>query len=168
MQLTAFDWWDKIVHMQKPTDKLDFIFALLLLLSAVFAAPAFTQENTTAKSPAQEEPSETPAPVLSGKDNLIVSGNIGAGIGEPKQRIDAEGYVRASEGLCIGDDCKKSWPKLKCSDYKDRPAEETGDSFCNSKNQLCFSVFMGTGAGFSNECSVLPQQKHDTRCCWVE
>lgn len=115
----------------------------------------------------QEGPGKTGEPATV-KENLIVSGNIGAGINAPKQRIDAEGYVRGSEGLCIGEACKESWPKLKCADYADRPAGESGDDFCNSQDKACFSVLLGSGVSFANECSVTPAQKHSTRCCWVE
>lgn len=38
------------------------------------------------------------------------TGNVGIGTLTPSQRLDVSGYVRGATGLCIGDDCRTSWP----------------------------------------------------------
>ncbi|MEA3344507.1 MAG: tail fiber domain-containing protein [Patescibacteria group bacterium] len=38
------------------------------------------------------------------------SGNVGIGTTSPSQKLDVIGYVRGSSGLCIGSDCRTSWP----------------------------------------------------------
>ncbi|TSC70708.1 MAG: Endosialidase chaperone, partial [Parcubacteria group bacterium Gr01-1014_49] len=40
---------------------------------------------------------------------IVQSGNVGIGISSPSQQLDVAGYVKGS-GLCIGSDCKTSWP----------------------------------------------------------
>lgn len=42
--------------------------------------------------------------------NAYVSGNVGVGVTAPSQALDVGGYVRGGTGLCIGDDCRTSWP----------------------------------------------------------
>jgi len=37
-------------------------------------------------------------------------GNVGIGITAPTQKLDVNGYVKGRSGLCIGNDCKTSWP----------------------------------------------------------
>ena len=100
--------------------------------------------------------------------NLTVSGSMGVGTGYPTQKLEVHGYIKGTEGLCIGDDCRKKWPSLKCAQYDNRPAEETGDSYCQGLNKACFGVFLGSGASYFNECSTPPGSTHSTRCCWVE
>lgn len=46
----------------------------------------------------------------SGADRNYFSGNVGIGITNPSQKLDVEGYVRGSTGLCIANDCRTSWP----------------------------------------------------------
>ncbi len=38
------------------------------------------------------------------------SGNVGIGVTNPTEHIDAAGYVKGRTGLCIGNDCRASWP----------------------------------------------------------
>jgi len=39
-----------------------------------------------------------------------VFGKVGIGTTVPSQKLDVIGYVRGSSGLCIGSDCRSSWP----------------------------------------------------------
>ena len=120
--------------------------------------PVYSQEqNKTAQSADK-----------SVKGNLTVEGNLGVGTDKPAQKVEVVGYIKSTEGLCIGDACKKNWPSLKCADFDNRPGEETGDMFCASNNKACFGVSIGSGASYFNECSTPPHAVHKTRCCWVE
>ncbi len=38
------------------------------------------------------------------------SGSVGIGTSAPSQKLDVAGYVKGQTGLCIGDDCRTSWP----------------------------------------------------------
>ena len=38
------------------------------------------------------------------------SGNVGVGTVSPSQKLDVIGYVRGATGLCIGGDCRTTWP----------------------------------------------------------
>lgn len=42
--------------------------------------------------------------------NAYVSGNVGVGVTAPTQALDVGGYIRGGTGLCIGSDCRTSWP----------------------------------------------------------
>jgi hypothetical protein len=42
--------------------------------------------------------------------NIQNSGNVGIGTKNPVHKLDVAGYIRSSKGLCIGDDCRTSWP----------------------------------------------------------
>ena len=46
---------------------------------------------------------------LSVYGNQYTQGNLGVGVVSPTQKLDVEGYVRGSSGLCIGNDCRSSW-----------------------------------------------------------
>jgi len=41
---------------------------------------------------------------------LKISGNVGIGTAAPTQKLDVAGYVKGQTGLCIGSDCRSSWP----------------------------------------------------------
>ena len=44
-------------------------------------------------------------------NGLIVEyGNVGIGTTAPSQKLDVVGYVKGQSGLCIGNDCRSSWP----------------------------------------------------------
>ena len=38
------------------------------------------------------------------------NGNVGIGTSAPTQKLDVVGYVKGQTGLCIGNDCRTSWP----------------------------------------------------------
>lgn len=48
--------------------------------------------------------------LLRGYGDAIFDGNVGIGTIAPTQKLDVEGYVKGRTGLCIGNDCKTSWP----------------------------------------------------------
>ena len=41
---------------------------------------------------------------------VYTTGNISAGVASPNEKIQSSGYVRGDTGLCIGADCRTSWP----------------------------------------------------------
>lgn len=44
-------------------------------------------------------------------NGLIVQlGNVGIGTQSPSQLLDVAGYIKGQSGLCIGSDCRTSWP----------------------------------------------------------
>ena len=87
--------------------------------------------------------------------------------GNAVENVKAQKQIKA-QSICIGKDCRKSWPVFKCANYGDRPAGETGDEFCGKMKQTCLAVSIGGGQGFFEECSVAASSVHKCRCCWVE
>ena len=43
-------------------------------------------------------------------DIISVNGKVGIGTNNPSEKLDVIGYVRGSQGLCIGNDCRAVWP----------------------------------------------------------
>lgn len=114
----------------------------------------------------QEENKNDIPPVA---NDLVVPGKLGVGTPTPTKELEVNGYIKTNKGLCLGEDCKEKWPALKCADYKDRPAGESGDAYCNSQQKACTAVTItGSGAEYFTGCSDAIAATHKTRCCWVE
>ncbi len=43
------------------------------------------------------------------------AGNVGIGTANPSQKLDVAGFVKGQSGLCIGNDCRTSWPQGGCA-----------------------------------------------------
>ena len=41
---------------------------------------------------------------------FVSAGNVGIGAPIPSQKLDVAGYIKGQTGLCIGNDCRTSWP----------------------------------------------------------
>lgn len=113
-------------------------------------------ETANAQTDRQVEQTSNPA----GQQTVPENVEIGS--------LNVTGQIKAGQGLCINGDCKDNWPVLKCADFTDRPAGETGEEFCKKTGKTCLAVFIGNGSSFFDECSTPPMSTHKTRCCWVE
>ncbi|HLP79900.1 MAG TPA: tail fiber domain-containing protein [Acidobacteriota bacterium] len=83
--------------MTSATKLISILVLLLFAFSPVAYARDFVIENSSSPS----------------IDYLVVngtSGKVGIGTGTPTQALDVTGYARGSSGLCIGADCRGSWP----------------------------------------------------------
>ena len=73
-----------------------------------------------------------------GSDGSLIfgdDGKVGIGITGPTQKLDVDGYVKGRSGLCIGDDCRNSWPSGgigSCSDCDGRFVNVTGDTMTDN------------------------------------
>ena len=54
--------------------------------------------------------SSTPTTITAANTMAIMGGNVGIGTTSPGQKLDVAGYVKGQTGLCIGNDCKTTWP----------------------------------------------------------
>lgn len=73
-----------------------------------------------------------------GEYNFAISaaGRVGIGTTGPTRELDVVGYVKGRSGLCIGDDCRSSWPSgggggITCPDCDYRFQREIGSN-CGS------------------------------------
>ena len=56
-------------------------------------------------------------PPASTAGRVLIDGQVGIGITNPTQQLDVSGYVRGSQGMCIGSDCRTSWPTDTSTSY---------------------------------------------------
>ncbi|MCU0651703.1 MAG: hypothetical protein MUC39_02020 [Candidatus Omnitrophica bacterium] len=136
--------------------KIALIVSLLILTSMIYAGILSAQEDYNTKNrQSGNVSSETTKKQVSSKDTET-------------DNLKADGVIKTEKGLCLNGECKTNWPKLKCAEYNNLPAGESGDNFCSSMDKTCFAVFIGSGASYFSECSTPPASPHKTRCCWVE
>jgi len=63
-------------------------------------------------------------------------GNVGVGTASPTQKLDVNGYVKGRTGLCIGDDCRTSWPDSS-------PSCKAIGTTCTANTECCSSNCSG-------------------------
>ncbi len=53
-----------------------------------------------------------------GTSNIVIGqdGKVGIGTTTPTQKLDVAGYVQGQSGVCIGTDCRSSWPAVSSGD----------------------------------------------------
>jgi hypothetical protein len=66
-----------------------------------------------------------------GSTRLMVTkdGNVGIGTTGPTQKLDVAGYVKGQSGLCIGNDCRNTWPAGAGSEKDKDTARAAGLAF---------------------------------------
>ena len=85
-----------------------------LTLTTSYPVPSgiYNQLITTGNSGAV--PADTTFNRSAGNTILVpptnASGKVGIGTTNPGQKLDVVGYVKGQSGLCIGNDCRTSWP----------------------------------------------------------
>jgi hypothetical protein len=89
--------------------------------------------------------------VINFNSNLLYidggNGKIGIGTPNPTQKLDVVGYVRGSQGLCIGNECKTSWPR----GYDCRVCVQISDRSCTSQiGELKCTPYASENGGFSD------------------
>lgn len=70
----------------------------------------------------------------------VVGDKVGIGTNAPTQKLDVEGYIRGSTGLCIGNDCRTSWPS-------------GGTGISINQCQLCFNWAPSSNNADPNQCN---------------
>ncbi len=70
-------------------------------------------------------------------------GNVGIGTTNPSQKLDVAGYVKGQSGLCIGNDCRTSWPSGSGGNI-------TGSGSTNYLAKFTGSTSIGNGAIYDN------------------
>jgi len=80
--------------------------------------------------------------VFRGYSNAIFDGNVGIGTANPTQKLDVVGYIKGQSGLCIGSDCRNSWPSGGLSGYEIKTAAKTSayhftvDVYCSAGKKI--------------------------------
>ncbi len=69
----------------------------------------FTEPSTAPPGGNVEPPINTSSTAQTKQGELNVMGNIGIGTNSPTEKLDVAGNVKGT-GLCIGSDCRTSWP----------------------------------------------------------
>jgi len=80
--------------------------------------------------------------------------NVGIGTTNPTQKLDAAGFVKGQSGLCIGNDCRTSWPSvppiptLSLSNFREcsmSAVAASGACFVNGNYENTFLVPVSVG-----------------------
>jgi len=79
------------------------------------------------------------------------SGNVGIGTINPSQKLDVIGYVRGATGLCIGGDCRTSWPPDGFSQVEYKTCEGSSSTNEVSCTAFCSSGYTLVGGGCRGE-----------------
>ena len=101
-------------------------------------------------------------------DRMVIkpNGNVGIGVTSPSQKLDVAGYVKGQTGLCIGNDCRTSWPAGSCyvdkSDCEQISEAKLRFPGCPARRPVLNRVDAVCGEG---DCWDAPQ---DTFCCAIK
>jgi len=88
-----------------PLRPLALVLVFFAFTSATIAqSPGQTGKPVISGVDSNNQPTLTPSP-----DLTLLNGNLGVGTTSPAQKLDVFGQVNAA-GLCIGGDCRTSWP----------------------------------------------------------
>jgi hypothetical protein len=88
-----------------------------LVSGALWTGPISTPPNSNVEAPINVGGISQVKDGALGVGSLAVFGNsyvqekLGIGVINPAQKLDVSGYVRGSSGICIGNDCRTSWPE---------------------------------------------------------
>jgi len=142
---------------------------ILIIFFVFIPVYVYSQDYMDEKKPALVTPymkqkSDVKSDSTAAKDTGNTKANTEV---DTDQKTRVQKQIKA-KSICIGEDCRSEWPKLKCANYEGRPSGETGDEFCSQMNQTCLAVSIGGGQSFFDECSVPVRATHRCRCCWVE
>ena len=108
------------------------------------------------------------------KVTFLNSGNVGIGTVNPSQKLDVAGYVKGT-GLCIGNDCRTSWPSgFDCVELKSgfnfysESVSCPGDhlfAMSGGCDSICSPLIDNYLSGNTQFCSVL-WQISSAGLCW--
>jgi hypothetical protein len=147
------------------------VFCLLALIIFCAFAPVYAYSDYDMEQKVMQPRSGYAQEEKQEADNPPVAVNTDANTPAVTDNSDnnmEEKPVVKTKYMCIGGDCRSQWPILRCRDYADRPAGETGDEYCGKRNKTCMAVSIGGGQSFFDQCSVPVNSVHKCRCCWVQ